>query len=349
MTDSKNKIGLFIIAILATGILPLLQVDYRYLSKVWSPGQSIGSIIGLCIWLGSIIALIWGTLAKKSWTLLWALVILYFSFFSLLTHVLMFGIYGEGMKIVSSVIVFIIFFYLFKKTEIRSQFSITEKQLKSERIITWINLFCITVTLAPYCFMVLPKLTKNQAVFDTPVKMDLEMGKENFEENKYSMEKEFGWQFLIPKNVNIKKDRSDKEDDFDKFVVFMNEDKSIYIFIHKKSPILSNEWSNIGRVLRLGSDYELIKKMHYEKIGLVFLILKSLASPKNVTVYELNTGTLKGFMNKVVNLEKDMTLYDYLLFDRNDNHFTISFLVKSNQLTEGQINQIVTRIAGINN
>lgn len=348
MKNTKNKTGLFIITIMALGILPFLQIDYRYLLKMGiSSSQLIVSIAGLFIWLSSIIALIYGILARKGWTFVWARIPLYFSIFALLKQLLIFGIYGEGIRIIGYVIIFLACLFFLKNKDIRSQFLITEKQIKSEKIINWINLICITSALLFYWLILLPKANKIPNMFYTPIKKTLEMSKRDFNQSEYSVQKAFGWEFLVPQEVDIKKDHSDKEEDFDKSIIFTNEDKSIYILVYKKSPILSNEWSNFGRLLHLGSDYELIKKMHYEKIGIAFLILKSLAIPKNADIYELNVGTLKGFMSRIIDSKNDNIVYDYILFDKNDAHINIVLLIKSSRLTEDQIEQIIIRITKV--
>jgi len=334
---------ILLLSIFAMGVMPFLHMNYRDLMEVWGGSiQVTGSIVELVVWIGIMIALIYGVLARKWMTISWLWVALYTRLLNLVKHILIFGSYGEEKKIVISSIIFFILFYIFRNQDIRSQFSLKEKHLKCEKIVNGVTGIIIILVFAFYGIFVFSQMNKKINIFSSPIKIDLEVNNSDSKEG-YFLENVFGWKILLPSKTRVKEDKCNKDDDFDKSVVFVGEDESFRIIVNKENPMLNSEWSRFG--LKMDSDYELIRKMYYEKIGITFLVLKSSKFRKNSMSYELNIGELRGFMNKGI-IDKKRVFYDYSLFDKNDNHVNILFVVKSDDMSRDEVLDIISTVRG---
>ncbi len=298
-----------------------------------------------------------GILTKKSVALCGVSAFLYYSTFVFLKHILIFGTYGEGNRIVLSSVIFALMFFLLRDQTLRSHFTLTEKDLRNEKVIHRLGTIFLIVILAYYGYSASHKIRRISDLFASPVQLNLSSNGLKSEED-YSVKSIFGWQILVPKDVNIKtvytknrkyaddfqKDPVKSKEDADKIVLYHNKEGTITIYVDKNNPIFDNNWSDVKHIMGINNRYELIRKMHYEKVGLMFLSLKSLVYFNDPQVYEIETGQLKGFINKILVLFDDWTMYEVLLFDGQDNYIDISYKFRANRLSEKQIFQMILGI-----
>ena len=291
----------------------------------------------------ALLSIIYGMALKKSWTLSLITIVSSLAMYIIFKNILLFGIYDRSLYIGISFFIFAAISSLLKSKDLQRQFVPSPIVLNAPKAILSVIIILVIFSFASHLF-VISKLIKKAPIafcdidFVNPADSFLFDSGSPFEETNA-----FGWALSLPKDLH-KTNEIPKGREYDPSIIFKNDENSVYCIINQRSPLLTDDALRIKNLINIKKDYDFIKKIYNEPLGQIFLMIKTFMVKEGTRFYEITLSSLKGFLNKSLDLSGNSIIYEYTLFDPLDRHISVTFLIKQQEFSEEKIDSILNTL-----
>lgn len=341
MENNSSKILILLaVLIIILGLVPLIGTNPVYIAGF------IGFfwfVTGAILYTAIFIAPALGIIRRKTWALQLAFVSAFLVIFQRVRELLIFGTYGQGFKNLITLLVSLGIIYLVTNNEVRSKFKIEAKDLRFQKISSWIFVIIMVISIGFYCFKILPIKNKMLGAFVKPAPIVYHTDDVISIPKDYKNVEVFGWSLYMPADLQLREDIPGKEEY--KRIDFASQDKGVVVLCYDRSPLtMDDRLLKLSKAIGINNNYELARKVYHEQIGITFLILRMMTYVDGETVYEFSTDGLRGFLRQWPGKKSNFMTYDYTLYDKDNNELNIVFIVKPNALSEEQIQRIICSV-----
>lgn len=295
-----------------------------------------------------------GILKVKRWAYYVALFIPFMYFMGIIKNIWLFGPQSIMRPSLFSILLIsiIILFFLMRKNIIE-QFSadyITRrgKKLDPKKFIFWASIIVVLANVIPITFWLLfvnVKFKDQLPIIDLkPQKIEYRIQDKSFILNNCEKRDVFDYSIYIPKDWKVGM-ISMGDSGLGWNLSFLNmENTNLKAFIMLDSKGFGRLLLPISKVLNFNTVYDFEKTINYPNWTPIYLILKTVGSPKNLeSIDEATTSTWRGFVKVIKSKEKN--IYDGSLYSLKRNKTcSVCVLFKDGAMSSGQAKSIIASL-----